>query len=266
MKNHSTVLTLTGKYCELYTFVDKHTSHLPKRPSNPNTAYILSAFLSPGGNLDNLDKTWSYWSGADYIVENIPSHLKLERVSFHKICPDPPFPDDHASLNKIALAFSSGTSFGKEKLPLSKMKSANDAVKKSSEEVCHASSQNLENFTNWPPNHKSSPKRQIILPPSTLATTTAPTKQLIIEAPSHKSSSHLKFAATSHAIAKSLSLSRQMEQSYHSTDNTKHVFSYVLLCELGEALSDLNRAREFIDHLKFRQCGISSLYVIDHFF
>ena len=48
--------------------------------------------------------------------------------------------------------------------------------------------------------------------------------------------------------------------------NERNSFSYVLLCELGEALADLNRAREFIDHLKFRQCGVSSLYVIDHFF
>ena len=92
------------------------------------------------GNLDNLDKTWSYWSGADYIVENIPSSLKLERVTFHKI------------VNNGA------------------------------------------------------------------------------------------------------------------GSDRSHGFSYVLLCELGEALSDLNRAREFIDHLKFRQCGVSSLYVIDHFF
>lgn len=91
------------------------------------------------GNLDNLDKTWSYWSGADYIVENIPPSLKLERVTFHKI------------INSAATVDRNG-------------------------------------------------------------------------------------------------------------------FSYVLLCELGEALADINRAREFIDHLKFRQCGVSSLYIIDHFF
>jgi len=126
-----------GGYRELHTFVERQTPLLPKRPSNPNTAYILSAFMT-SGNLDNLDKTWSYWSGADYIVENIPPSLKLERVTFHKIL--------------------------------------NNAV------------------------------------------------------------------------------------------GERNDFSYVLLCELGEALSDLNRAREFIDHLKFRQCGVSSLYVIDHFF
>jgi len=96
------------------------------------------------GNLDSLDKTWSYWSGADYIVENIPPSLRLERVTFHKL---------HWS------AADGGT-----------------------------------------------------------------------------------------------------EQ------RAGGCFSYVLLCELGEAMADLNRAREFIDHLKFRQCGISSLYVIDHFF
>jgi len=127
-----------GRYKELHTFIGRHTTLIPKRPSNPNTAYIVSAFMT-SGNLDSLDKTWSYWSGADYIVENIPPSLKLERITFHKVVV---------------------------------------------QDVC--------------------------------------------ERPG--------------------------------------CFSYVLLCELGEAMADLNRAREFIDHLKFRQCGISSLYVIDHFF
>lgn len=117
------------------TFVARGTALLPKRPSNPNTAYIVSAFKT-AGNLDNLDRTWTYWSGADYIVENIPRSLRLERVTFHKL------------------------KYGAEK----------------------------ENF------------------------------------------------------------------------------SYVLLCEVGEALADVNRAREFIDSLKYRQCGVTSMYVIDHFF
>jgi len=43
-------------------------------------------------------------------------------------------------------------------------------------------------------------------------------------------------------------------------------FSYVLMCEVAEALSDLNHAREFVDTLKYRQCGVTSMYVIDHFF
>jgi hypothetical protein len=104
------------------------------------------------GNLDNLDRTWSYWSGADYIVENIPQSLKLERVTFHKIIND-------------STSCSTGTA----------------------------------------------------------AVTVV-------------------------------------------GDRKPAGFSYVLLCELSEALADINRAREFIDHLKFRQCGVSSLYVIDHFF
>jgi len=99
------------------------------------------------GNLDSLDKTWTYWSGADYIVENIPPSLQLERVTFHKVA---------------------GSGSGAD--------------------------------------------------------------------------------------------------SAASTERQSACFSYVLLCELSEAMADLNRAREFIDHLKFRQCGISSLYVIDHFF
>jgi len=120
----------------MYTFVARRTPLLPKRPSNPNTAFIVSAFKT-AGNLDSLDKTWTYWSGADYIVENIPKNLKLERVTFHKL--------------RVGL---------------------------------------------------------------------------------------------------------------QEKDN----FSYVLLCEIGEALGDLNRAREFIDTLKYRQCGVTSMYVIDHFF
>lgn len=103
------------------------------------------------GNLDNLDRTWSYWSGADYIVENIPPSLKLERVTFHKII----------NINDSTVSTTIGGA-GSDRKPIS--------------------------------------------------------------------------------------------------------FSYVLLCELSEALADINRAREFIDHLKFRQCGVSSLYVIDHFF
>jgi hypothetical protein len=138
---------LSGGYRELHTFVDPRIPLLPKRPSNPNTAYIVSAFMT-SGNLDNLDRTWSYWSGADYIVENIPQSLKLERVTFHKIIND-------------SSSSSTGTTIG---------------------------------------------------------------------------------------------------------DRKPAGFSYVLLCELSEALADINRAREFIDHLKFRQCGVSSLYVIDHFF
>jgi len=133
-----------GSYKELHTFIGRHTTLLPKRPSNPNTAYIVSAFMT-SGNLDSLDKTWSYWSGADFIVENMPASLKLERITFHKV-----------------------------------------------------------------------------------------------------------------VVAGSAAASQD--------DERQGCFSYVLLCELGEAMADLNRAREFIDHLKFRQCGISSLYVIDHFF
>lgn len=126
---------ISGGYIEMHTFVGRRTPLLPKRPSNPNTAYIVSAFKT-AGNLDSLDKTWTYWSGADYIVENLPKHLKLERVTFHK----------------------------------------------------------------------------------------------------------LKYG--------------------HEKDN----FSYVLLCEMGEALSDVTRAMEFIDTLKYRQCGVASMYVVDHFF
>ena len=113
------------------------------------------------GSLDNLDRTWSYWSGADYIVENIPASLKLERITFHKI------------LHNGGSSAPGGGDMG---------------------------------------------------------------------------------AGGGGACGGG------------ATSGGGGGFSYVLLCELGEALADLNRAREFIDHLKFRQCGVSSLYVIDHFF
>lgn len=138
----------TGGYLEMHTFVGRRTPLLPKRPSNPNTAYVVSAFKT-AGNLDNLDRTWTYWSGADYIVENIPKHLKLERLTFHKLRPP------HVG----------GT-----------------------------------------------------------------------------------------------------ERGETSTPTTASGFSYVLLCEVGEALSDVTRAMEFIDTLKYRQCGVASMYVVDHFF
>ena len=124
----------------MYTFVSHGTPLLPKRPSNPNAAFIVSAFKT-AGNLDSLDRSWTYWSGADYVVEHIPKSLGLERVTFHKLL-------------------------------------------------------------------------------------------------------------------------RQSAGHGHAKDS----FSYVLMCEVAEALADMNHAREFVDTLKYRQCGVTSMYVIDHFF
>jgi len=124
-----------GCYSEMYTFVNPETPLLPKRPSNPNAAFIVSAFKT-AGNLESLDRSWTYWSGAEHVVEHIPKNLSLERVTFHKLL----------------------------------------------------------------------------------------------------------------------------------RPGGKDSFSYVLMCEVGEALSDLNHAREFVDTLKYRQCGVTSMYVIDHFF
>jgi len=45
-----------GSYCEMYTFVSPSTPLLPKRPSNPNAAFIVSAFKT-AGNLDSLDRS-----------------------------------------------------------------------------------------------------------------------------------------------------------------------------------------------------------------
>ena len=65
------IVWCSGSYGEMYTFVSASTALLPKRPSNPNAAFIVSAFKT-AGNLDSLDRSWTYWSGADYVVEHIP--------------------------------------------------------------------------------------------------------------------------------------------------------------------------------------------------
>ena len=67
----------------MYTFIDPALPFLPKRSSSPNVAYIVSAFKSEG-DPDTLDHTWSIWSGADFIVANVPDDLKLQRVTLHK--------------------------------------------------------------------------------------------------------------------------------------------------------------------------------------
>jgi len=48
------LLSTAGSYSEMYTFVSPNTPLLPKRPSNPNAAFIVSAFKT-AGNLDSLD-------------------------------------------------------------------------------------------------------------------------------------------------------------------------------------------------------------------
>lgn len=48
----------TGSYSEMYTFVSQGIPLLPKRPSNPNAAFIVSAFKT-AGNLDSLDRSWT---------------------------------------------------------------------------------------------------------------------------------------------------------------------------------------------------------------
>ncbi len=74
---------VTAAYGEMYTFVDPVLPFLPKRSSNPNVAYIVSSFKTVG-NHEALDHTWSIWSGADFIVANVPDDLKLQRITLHK--------------------------------------------------------------------------------------------------------------------------------------------------------------------------------------
>ena len=128
----------------MYTFIDPSLPVLPKRSSNPNVAYIISIFRSVG-NLDNLDRTWTVWSGADFIVTHAPKELKLQRLTLHKVVE---ITDDDTS----------------------------DVI------------------------------------------------------------------------------------------SSKDGFSYVLICELSEALGHLCRAREFVDKIRMRECGYTSLYKVDHYF
>ena len=75
-----------GGYKELHCFVDKKLPSLPKKPENEKTAYLISAFKTlENQDTRQLDETWSTWSGADFIVENVPSVLELQRVTFHKV-------------------------------------------------------------------------------------------------------------------------------------------------------------------------------------
>ncbi|ESO01380.1 hypothetical protein HELRODRAFT_174935 [Helobdella robusta] len=173
-----------GVYQEMCTYVTPHTPLLPKRPSNPNTAFSVSAFKTVG-NLNSLDQNWTYWSGADYIVENIPKRLKLERVTFHKI--------RLGSSSSSSSLTGGGSSY-----------SYSDTMSLLGSPV---SSQHHQHYHNY---------------------------------------------------------------NYHCSNNENFndddSFSYVLLCEIGDALVDMNRTREFIDTLKYRQCGVTSMCVIDHFF
>ena len=43
-------------------------------------------------------------------------------------------------------------------------------------------------------------------------------------------------------------------------------FMYILMCELSEALAHLPVALEFVETIRARQCGYTTLYSIDHFF
>lgn len=43
-------------------------------------------------------------------------------------------------------------------------------------------------------------------------------------------------------------------------------FSYILVCELGEVMAHVCRAREFVDKIRTRECGYTSLYVIESTF
>ena len=79
-------VTFPDSYEEFHGFVDSGLYHLPKRPTSINTAYIITLFRTLLGE-DNsiLDDSWNEWSGANYITNSVPAHLKLQRLTFHKI-------------------------------------------------------------------------------------------------------------------------------------------------------------------------------------
>jgi len=52
----------------------------------------------------------------------------------------------------------------------------------------------------------------------------------------------------------------------HKRTDTRGTFTYVLVCELSEGLADVMRTREFIEQIKCRECGFTSLFTVDHFF
>ncbi len=43
-------------------------------------------------------------------------------------------------------------------------------------------------------------------------------------------------------------------------------FTYILMCELSEALAHLPDALDFVQVMRDRQCGFTALYSVDHFF
>ena len=43
-------------------------------------------------------------------------------------------------------------------------------------------------------------------------------------------------------------------------------FHYILMCELSRALPKMSRALSFVEVVKLRQCGYTSLYLIEHDF
>ena len=52
----------------------------------------------------------------------------------------------------------------------------------------------------------------------------------------------------------------------HKRTDLRGTFTYVLICELSEGLADVMRTREFIEKIKCRECGFTSLFAVDHFF
>ena len=52
----------------------------------------------------------------------------------------------------------------------------------------------------------------------------------------------------------------------HKRISSRGTFMYILMCEFAEALAHLPVALGFVDKVRARQCGFSSLYSVDHYF
>lgn len=50
-----------------------------------------------------------------------------------------------------------------------------------------------------------------------------------------------------------------------TTTNTD-AFTYLILCECEEGLNVINYAKEFLDRLKMRQCGLVGLYKVERYY
>ena len=77
------IYTVAGKYEELDCIVRNGVKSLPRTPVSKDSVYFVSAFRTDG-HIENLERIWRSWSGADYVLWECPAQLKLRRLTFLK--------------------------------------------------------------------------------------------------------------------------------------------------------------------------------------